>query len=63
MKRGVYRLQPRNEGKLTWGEVKALLEEAGIRDEDEIDRIDISWGSPEELECVYDEDFGWRITL
>lgn len=63
MKPGAQRIQPERERKLTWGEIKRLLEEAGVRDEDEIDRIDISWGSIDDLECVRDEDFGWRIVL
>jgi len=63
MKPGAQQIQSRRERKLTWGEIKRLLEEAGVRDEDEIDRIDISWGSAEDLECVHDEDFGWRIVL
>ncbi len=57
------RQDPQRERKLTWGELKRRLEAAGVRDEDEIDRIDISWGNPEAIECVHDEDFGWRIIL
>ena len=52
-----------DEKKLTWQEIKALIESSGVRAEDEIDKIDISWGSVEELECKKDEDFGWQIRL
>ncbi len=49
--------------KITWQELKQACEEAGIKDDDPIDIIEISWGTPEELKCVRDEDFGWQITL
>jgi hypothetical protein len=52
-----------DEKKLTWQEVKLLIEQAGVRNEDEIDRIDISWGKIEELMCNKDDDFGWQIKL
>ncbi|MEJ2141946.1 MAG: hypothetical protein P8Y24_06265 [Gammaproteobacteria bacterium] len=52
-----------DERKLTWQELKELIEKAGVKNGDEIDRIDISWGSIEELICKKDEDFGWRIQL
>lgn len=52
-----------DERKMTWAEIKELIEKAGVRDSDEIDKIDISWGSVEHLECRKDEDFGWRIIL
>ena len=52
-----------DEKKLTWQELKNLIESAGVQAEDEIDKIDISWGSVEEFECRKDEDFGWRIIL
>lgn len=51
------------EKKLTWEEIKRLIEAAGVQADDEIDKIDISWGSIEELDCSKDEDFGWRIIL
>ena len=49
-----------DEKKLTWQEIKTLIESSGVRAEDE---IDISWGSVEDLECKKDEDFGWQIRL
>jgi len=52
-----------DEKKLTWQELKALIESSGVQADDEIDKIDVSWGSIEELECRKDEDFGWRIVL
>lgn len=52
-----------DEKKLTWQELKALIEAAGVLADDEIDKIDISWGAIEELECHKDEDFGWQIRL
>lgn len=52
-----------DEKKLTWQEIKELIEQAGVKNEDEIDRIDISWGSIEELMCNKDDDFGWQIRL
>ena len=52
-----------DEKKLTWQELKNLIESSGVQADDEIDKIDISWGSIEELECNKDEDFGWRIIL
>lgn len=52
-----------DERKLTWKELKELIEKSGVRPEDEIDRIDISWGSLEDFECNKDDIFGWRIIL
>lgn len=52
-----------DEKKLTWQEIKTLIESAGVRADDEIDKIDISWGNIKELECRKDEDFGWQIRL
>jgi len=52
-----------DEKKLTWQEVKSLIEMAGVKNNDEIDRIDISWGKLEEFICSKDDDFGWRIQL
>lgn len=49
--------------KLKWREFKALCESSGIRDDDEVDLIDVSWGDPAELKCEKDEDFGWQIKL
>ena len=52
-----------NERKLTWDEIKKLIENSGVKPDDEIDRIDISWGSLDSFECKQDEIFGWRIIL
>ena len=52
-----------NSGKLTWGELKRKVEEAGIKDEDEIDNITVSWGSAVDLDVKKDEIFGWQIYL
>lgn len=52
-----------SESKITWGELKQMIEDAGVRAEDEIDMIDISWGSKEQFTCTKDEDFGWQIKL
>ncbi len=49
--------------KITWGEFKEYCYRAGVRDSDEIDCIDVSWGDIEELQCRKDVDFGWQITL
>lgn len=49
--------------KITWQELKAACEAAGVKDDDPIDIIEISWGDSEELRCVKDKDFGWQITL
>jgi len=46
-------LKMEQNGKITWGELKKLIEENGVAEDDEIDRIDIS----------YDDDFGWQIYL
>ncbi len=52
-----------NNTKLTWKEFCQRLHAAGIQDDDEIDKIDISWGRPEDIECRKDRDFGWQILL
>ena len=49
--------------KITWRELKKACEEAGIKDDDVIDVVEIAWGDAHELKCVKDEDFGWQITL
>jgi hypothetical protein len=54
---------PQGECKLTWKEVKELVEAAGVQDDDEIDDIDISWGDVAEFECIKDEVFGWKVRL
>jgi hypothetical protein len=53
----------RGEQKLTWKEIKDLIEAAGVKDNDEIDDIDISWGDVAELEIEKDEVFGWKVRL
>lgn len=53
-------LQP---AKLTWKDFVELCQKAGIRDQDEIDTIDISWGDATYFECTWDDDFGWQISL
>lgn len=50
-------------GKITWGELKQLVEKTGISENDEIDRIDIAWGSIDELKISYDDDYGWQVYL
>ena len=46
---------------MTWREVREVIENAGVKDEDEIDCIEISWGTAEQLTLSKDEDFGWQI--
>ncbi|MCG6968697.1 MAG: hypothetical protein LJE85_02930 [Gammaproteobacteria bacterium] len=55
--------QNRKASKLTWKEFKQLCEQQGVLDNDELDIIDVSWGSVEYFEAKKDEDFGWQITL
>jgi hypothetical protein len=52
-----------NGAKISWKTFKEMCEKAGIRDEDEIDSIDISWGSLKYFKANKDEDFGWQIYL
>jgi len=52
-----------DEKKLTWQEIKSLIEMSGVRNDDEIDHIDISRGKLDEFICNKDDDFGWRIQL
>ncbi len=47
--------------KMTWREIREAIEGAGVQDDDEIDCIEISWGTREQLVLVKDEDFGWQI--
>ena len=63
MKTNVRHLLIKNNDKLTWGEFIRRAKEAGINDEDEIDNISVSWGSPDSIEFKKDEDFGWQISL
>ena len=57
--------KPAREGqeKLTWKELKQLIEAAGVQDDDEIDSVDISWGDADQFEARKDDDFGWQIRL
>lgn len=50
-------------GKITWGELLAAAQAAGIDQSDPIDSIDIAWGDAIALRCIRDEDFGWQISL
>jgi len=52
-----------HDGKVTWGELKRLIESVGITDTDTLDRIDIAWGSAEEITISCDDDYGWQIYL
>jgi len=38
-----------------------MIEEAGVQDDDEIDCIEISWGTPDQVKLKKDADFGWQI--
>ncbi len=53
----------RDKTKITWQELKLACEQAGIRDEDELDTVFIAWGEIEALTCKKDDDFGWQIIL
>jgi len=55
--------EERATSKLTWKQFKELCEQQGVCDNDELDIIDISWGSVDYFEAKKDEDFGWQITL
>ena len=46
---------------MTWREVREAVERAGVADDDEIDSIEISWGTSDQLVLTKDEDFGWQI--
>lgn len=52
-----------NSLKITWHDLKAACEQAGIQDDDMLDLVDISWGSAKNLVCKKDEDFGWQIVM
>ena len=54
-------LAPKRPTKFTWKEVRRLIEAAGVQDEDEIDCIEISWGTADQVKLNKDEDFGWQI--
>jgi len=47
--------------KFTWQQVRQLIEQAGVQDDDEIDCIEISWGTTDQVKLNKDEDFGWQI--
>ncbi len=47
--------------KFTWQQVRQLIEQAGVQDHDEIDCIEISWGTTDQVKLNKDEDFGWQI--
>jgi len=47
--------------KMTWKQIKNLIESAGVSEDDEIDCIEISWGTPEQIKLTKDKDFGWQI--
>ena len=47
--------------KFTWQQVRQLIEQAGVKDDDEIDCIEISWGTTDQVKLNKDEDFGWQI--
>ena len=49
--------------KITWKQFKELVENAGVRDDEEIDSIDVAWGEAKDFKITHDEDFGWQITL
>jgi len=51
------------QNKITWSQFKILAEQAGIKEDDEIDSIDVAWGDIEDFEINQDDDFGWQITL
>lgn len=47
--------------KFTWQQVRQLIEQAGVQDDDEIDCIEISWGTTDQIKLKKDKDFGWQI--
>jgi hypothetical protein len=55
------KLEVKNSTKFTWREIRRIIEEAGVQDDDEIDCIEISWGTAEDLKLNKDDDFGWQI--
>ncbi|MDH5257705.1 MAG: hypothetical protein OEX07_06845 [Gammaproteobacteria bacterium] len=55
--------QKKTEERITWANLKAKIEAAGVNDQDYIDTVDISWGQLEDLVCYEDEVFGWQIKL
>jgi len=53
--------QMKQSTKFTWREIRRMVEEAGVQDDDEIDCIEISWGTADQVKLNKDEDFGWQI--
>ena len=49
--------------KITWQQLKDICEKAGVKDDDQLDTVYITWGEVDALECVRDDDFGWQIIL
>ena len=47
--------------KITWGDLKTVLERSGIRDCDEIDHIELGWGSPDQIHVEHDDVYGWQV--
>ena len=47
--------------KFTWSEIRNMIEAAGVKDDDEIDCIEISWGTADQVKLKKDNDFGWQI--
>lgn len=56
-------MQEKKQEKITWKQFKNLVENAGVKDDEEIDSIDVAWGDEKDFEIKYDDDFGWQITL
>ncbi len=54
---------PQQAHKLTWKQFLELCNSAGIKENDEIDSIDISWGETTYFECHKDDITGWQISL
>lgn len=48
-------------GKLTWKQIREFVESSGVKDNDEIDCIELSWTTADQLKLIKDEDFGWKI--
>ncbi len=49
--------------KITWKELKEACERAGMKDNNPLDVVYITWGSAGHLKCNKDADFGWQILL
>ncbi len=49
--------------RVTWGQLQAACAKAGIKEDDVIDTVQITWGPIAALKCNKDEDFGWQIVL